>query len=101
MTFSKRALARKAEGMNLSEFLNLALRIKKPAKPRVYVVDEGEKAIHRDRQDRNVAVSVKRSYRINRNAYNPQTCSRPKEAAKAAKRAAKMQAQEPVREAAE
>ena len=73
--------------MNLAEFIAAALGIKakRPPKPRAYVIDEGEKAVHRGQRE---PVAVKRSYRINRNKYDPQTCSRPKEAAKAARRAA-------------
>jgi hypothetical protein len=72
--------------MNLSQFLETALgiKLKKPTKPRRYVVDHGKTVVHRGERD---PVPVKRSYLVNRNAYNPQTCRRPKEALKAAKRA--------------
>jgi hypothetical protein len=48
------------------------------------VVDHGETVVHRGARD---PVPVKRSYLVNRNTYNPQNCSRPKEALRAAKRA--------------
>lgn len=72
-------------GLNLAQFIAAALGITaiKRRKPRFTYLEEGE-VLHR-RCDR--PVPLVRQYRIDRNRYNPKTCSRPKEAEKARRRA--------------